>query len=98
MRLALLVLAAALSVSALSVPDASAKKSPCASRPNPGFDTTYERRCISKKPQHGYSGSPVNGFPLGPFVHCDYHRIPIRECSGSGRCKVVAWELQQFCY
>jgi hypothetical protein len=61
---------------------------------NGDYDKTY----ITKEPVHGYSGPALNSYPPDSFIHCDYHRIPIRACNSAGRCKAVAWELHQFCY
>lgn len=55
----------------------------------------YEDFSYSKKPRRGYSGwsgPPIRG------LYCDYRRNPIRECKPNGRCKVVKWELEQYCY
>lgn len=55
---------------------------------------TFEDYSYSNKPRRGYSGwagPPLRG------LYCDYRRNPVRECNGT-RCRVVRWELQQYCY
>ena len=73
-----------------TVGDALAKKRGSGSR-------FYETNIITKRPIHGYTGlaGPTNNY------FCGYYRIPIRKCEwrrGRERCKVVAWNLKQFCY
>jgi hypothetical protein len=58
----------------------------------------FEHSTFSRDPLHGYSGSPaIATRKSGLLGHCDYHRLPVRQC-GAGGCKVVAWELKQYCY
>jgi hypothetical protein len=62
--------------------------------PFPTFDDRYEESTITRTPRRGYSGwarAPFNDY------YCDYRRIPVRRCD-NGRCRAVAWELQQYCY
>ncbi|MEZ5774923.1 MAG: hypothetical protein R3D33_09585 [Hyphomicrobiaceae bacterium] len=68
-------------------------------RPYVFLGQDYDRVTVTKKPIRGYSGSALNSSPAGgTFIHCDYHRIPIRKCNASGRCRAVAWELHEYCY
>lgn len=55
----------------------------------------YEDNYYSRKSQRGYSGWAG---PTLPGRYCDYRRYPIRTCNASGRCRVKAWRLQQYCY
>jgi hypothetical protein len=53
----------------------------------------------TKGPVRGYSGF----YRVGPRdYYCDYQRIPNRRCTtdrkGHEQCKIVSWELKQFCY
>jgi opacity protein-like surface antigen len=76
---------------------ATADQTPYNKRPI-AWNGDYDKVYVTKKPVHGYSGPALNSFAPGGFIHCDYHRIPIRSCNSSGRCKAVAWELHQYCY
>ncbi len=59
-----------------------------------GGEDRYEDNYVTKKPRRGYTG--WGSFPLNDYF-CDYQRTPIRRCS-NGHCRVVAWNLQQYCY
>ena len=54
----------------------------------------YEDNYVTRQPQRGYTG--WGQFPLLGY-YCDYQRTPIRRCS-NGRCRVVAWDMKQYCY
>jgi hypothetical protein len=53
-----------------------------------------EDNYTTRKPQRGYTGWA--GVPFLDYF-CDYQRTPVRRCS-HGRCRVVAWNMQQYCY
>lgn len=83
-----------LTVLAVGLLDAAAAK--LAAQPFPTYrgDRYYEDNYYSREPRRGYTGWA--GPPLlGQF--CDYRRYPVRECD-NGRCRVVGWRLQQYCY
>ena len=57
-------------------------------------DRRYEDEYTTRRPQRGYTGWG-SGPMLGYF--CDYQRTPVRRCK-NGRCRVVAWNMTQYCY
>lgn len=67
-----------------------------AAQPYPTYrgERRYEDSYITRQPRRGYTGwgsGPLFGY------YCDYQRVPIRRCF-KGRCRVVAWDLRQYCY
>lgn len=63
--------------------------------PWPSWGHRYEEDTVTPTPRRGYSG-----WARAPFsdYYCDYQRIPVRRCDGNGNCRVVAWNLRQYCY
>jgi hypothetical protein len=57
-------------------------------------DRRYEDDYTTRTPRRGYTGWG-SGPLLGTF--CDYQRTPVRRCN-NGRCRVVAWNMTQYCY
>jgi hypothetical protein len=54
----------------------------------------YEDSWVTRKPERGYTG--WGAFPQRGG-YCDYARTPIRRCD-QGHCRVVAWNMTQYCY
>jgi hypothetical protein len=76
---------------------AGAAAAPGSAQPYPTYrgQHYFEDNTYSRKPRRGFSGHA--GPPLLGYF-CDYRRYPVRACDDRGRCKVVAWRLQQYCY
>ena len=84
-------LAAAAGLALVVLPDLAAAQDPW---PTYRGNRRYEDNYTTRGPQRGYTG--WGRFPLSDY-YCDYQRTPVRRCN-NGRCRVVAWNLRQYCY